>query len=188
MPLRGDDRSDELTPVVSSRARVWAGRALPVSLLLVASPARAVGQLEIWPDFLGVLPVLVGAFVVVTLVLNPLLFQPLLAVMDQRAERIEGARRRADQVDQRAAEALARYEQAIRAAHEAASAERRRRLDASREELLRITREAKADAEREIERARDELGASVREARASLRDDAGELATLAAERILGRSL
>jgi F-type H+-transporting ATPase subunit b len=161
---------------------------LTASLVAAAGPARASEGLELVPDFFGALPVLIGAFVVVTLVLNPLLFKPLLGVMDQREERIEGTRRRADQVEQRAAEALARYEQAIRAAHAAAGAERRRRLEAAREELQRITRAAKDDAEREIERARDEIGASVREARASLRDDAGELATLAAERILGRTL
>ena len=47
---------------------------------------------------------------------------------------------------------------------------------------------AKAEAAQELENAREELETSLRDARETLRDGSEELARLAAERILGRSL
>jgi F-type H+-transporting ATPase subunit b len=161
---------------------------LAVLATAAAAPARASETLELVPDFVGTLPILLVAFVVVTLVLDPLIFRPLLKVMDEREEQIDGARRRADQVQQQAEEALARYERSIRGAHDEAAAARRSRLDEAREELLRVSRSAKEEAEREIARAREELSGSVVEARDTLRESANDLATLAAERILGRTL
>lgn len=165
-------------------------RALAAGILvtLAALPVHASEQLELMPDFAETLPALLVAFVVVTLLLDPLIFQPLLKVMDEREERIEGARRRADQVQEQAEEALNRYEDSIRAAYDQAAVERRRRTDTAREELARLTSQAKHEAEHEADRAREELSASVEEARDSLREGASDLATLAAERILGRSL
>ena len=159
-----------------------------VAWMLAALPAHAAEQLELAPDFVVTVPVLIIFFVMVTLIVNPLIFQPLMKVMDEREERIDGARRRADQVQQQAEEALGRYEESIRAAHDEATGERRRRLDAAREELVRLTNLAKEEAQREVTRAREELSASADEARNGLREAAGALATLAAERILGRSL
>ncbi len=155
--------------------------------MLAALPATAAEGLVLVPD-LETLPVLLVAFVVVTLVLDPLIFQPLMKVMDEREERIDGARRRADQVQQQAEEALSRYQESIRGAHDDATAERRRRLGIAREGLVRLTNQAKEEAEGEVARAREELSASLDEARDSLRQAADGLAVLAAERILGRSL
>ncbi len=159
-----------------------------VAGMLAALPAQGAEQLELLPDFVVTVPVLIIFFVVVTLIVNPLIFQPLMKVMDEREERIDGARRRADQVQQQAEEALGRYEESIRAAHDEATGERRRRMDAAREELVRLTNLAKEEAQREVTRAREELSTLADEARESLREAAGDLAALAAERILGRSL
>ncbi len=159
-----------------------------VAGMLAALPAQGAEQLELLPDFVVTVPVLIIFFVVVTLIVNPLIFRPLMKVMDDRAERIDGARRRADQVQQQAEEALSRYEESIRGAHDEATAERRRRMGIAREGLVRLTNQAKEEAEGEVARAREELSASLDEARASLRQAADGLATLAAERILGRSL
>jgi F-type H+-transporting ATPase subunit b len=164
-------------------------RSLPAMVvgMLAALPANAAEGLVLMPD-LETLPVLLVAFVVVTLVLDPLIFRPLMKVMDEREERIDGARRRADQVQQQAEEALSRYQEAILGAHDDATAERRRRMGIAREGLVRLTNQAKEEAEREVARAREELSASLDEARDSLRQAADGLAILAAERILGRSL
>ena len=155
--------------------------------MLAALPAQASEQLVLMPDP-SVLLVLLVAFVAVIFPLDRLIFRPLMKVMEMREERIEGARSRADEVQQQAEDALRRYQESIRTAHDAASAERRRRVNEAREQLAGITSQAKEEAEREVARAREELSASVGEARESLREAAAELATLAAERILGRSL
>lgn len=164
-------------------------RALPAALafVLVALPAQASETLELMPDWV-VLVSLLLVFVVIIFPLNALIFQPLLRVMDERDEKIEGARARADRVERQAQEALDRYQESIRTAYEEVNAERRRKLDVARGEMQEVTRQAKSDAARDITRAREELGASLEDARESLRASAQELAGLAAERILGRSL
>lgn len=164
-------------------------RAFPawVAGMLVALPAHASEGLVLMPD-LFVTGVLLVAFVVIIFPLNRLIFQPLQRVMDEREDRIDGARRRADSVEQQAEEALARYEESIRTAYDDATAERRRQIVAAREELARVTGQAKTEAEQEAARARESLSASVSQARDSLREGAAELANLAAERILGRGL
>jgi F-type H+-transporting ATPase subunit b len=168
-----------------SRSRVVL-RAVLASLL-VALPASASETLELTPD-LVVTGVLFVAFLVLILPLNHLIFRPLLRVMDEREERIAGARRRAERVQVQAQESLQRYEDAIREAYQEASAERRQKLDVARAELQSVTQQARQDAEQELVRARQELQGSLSQARDSLRASASELADLAAERILGRSL
>jgi F-type H+-transporting ATPase subunit b len=164
-------------------------RTLIVALVSLAAalPAQAADQLNLTPD-----PWVTGAllivFVAIIFPLDALIFQPLLRVMDEREERIDGARRRAASVEGQAQEALDRYEESIRTAHDEAAAERRRQLEVARGELQSVTRSAKDEAERDVARARDELEGSLGEARDTLRASADELASLAAERILGRSL
>ena len=155
--------------------------------LFAASPASASDSLELMPDLL-VTGILLAAFVAIISPLNRLIFSPLFRVIDEREEKIEGARRRAESVQQQAQEALERYEDSIRAAHEAAVAERRRHIDAARAELASTTRRAKDEADRDIAQAGAELATSLDSARASLRAGARELADLVAERILGRRL
>lgn len=181
-----------MTPLDERPARAPSCRAPLVSVmtlaaLFVASPASASDTLELVPDW-QVTGILLAAFVAIISPLNRLIFRPLFQVIDEREERIDGARRRAESVQQQAQEALERYEGSIRAAHDAASAERRRQIEVARAELGETTRRAREEAEREIARAGQELGASLGAARESLRVGAGELADLVAERILGRRL
>ena len=164
-----------------------AALALVLAQSLAARPAQAAGTLELTPDAVVTVTLLI-VFILIIFPLNNMIFQPLLRVMDEREEKIDGARQKADRVVEQAQEALERYEEAIRVAHEEATADRRRKLDVARAEMHDVTSKAKADANRDITRAREELGASLEDARQTLRGNAEELAGLAAERILGRSL
>jgi F-type H+-transporting ATPase subunit b len=155
--------------------------------LVVALPAAAAGDLELMPTG-WITAILLVAFVAIVFPLNGLIFRPLLRVMDEREDKIAGARRRAAHVEGEATDALARYEDALRGAREELMLERRAQLEAARSDLLTTTRRAKAEAMQELENAREELDASLRDARETLREGSEELARLAAERILGRSL
>jgi F-type H+-transporting ATPase subunit b len=155
--------------------------------LVVALPAAAAGDLELMPDG-WITVILLVAFVAIVFPLNALIFRPLLQVMDEREDKIAGARRRAAHVEAEATDALARYEDALRGAREESMLERRAQLEAARSDLLTTTRRAKAEAAQELENAREELDASLRDARETLRGGSEALARLAAERILGRSL
>jgi F-type H+-transporting ATPase subunit b len=158
-----------------------------VLLLLAAAPAQAAGTLSLVPE-LPVLFALIVGFVLLVLPLNKAIFKPLFTVVDERNAKIEGARQRASRLEEEAGAAIRRYRGAIRDAREGAEAGRRVRLEAARSEQGSITGEARSEAEQEIARARSEIVASIDEARASLRGAAEELAQVAAERILGRSI
>jgi F-type H+-transporting ATPase subunit b len=164
-------------------ARIGAGAAL---VALPRAAAAAEGSLEVFPDWTGLLPLLVALFVVIIFPADRLLLRPLLRVLDERHERIEGARGRADALSGEADEVLARYEAAVGEARDRAEAGRREALDRARREQTGLTSQARTDAETEIARARDAVGRALGEARAALRADAELLAREAASQVLGR--
>jgi len=158
------------------------------SVLLAAAPAMASGSLVLVPDWFGVLPFMLVGFVLLIFPLNALLFQPIFRALDERAERIAGARERSEQLQEEADTVLERYEEAIREARTEAEAARQGRLEGAREEQIQLTAAARGEAERELEGARGEMKQSIEAARASLRASAEGLAQAAAERVLGRTL
>lgn len=179
--------------------RALAGLAFAASLLESATAAAA-ENLVLIPDFalfgafgqdgggIGALWVMLIGFVVLIFPLNALLFQPIFRALDARAERIQGARARSVKLQEEADAVLDRYETTIREARIEAEAGRQTQLAAAREEQVGLTAAARSEAEQELERARGELGRSLEEARATLRASAEDLATAAAEQILGRPL
>ena len=171
------------------RARVRAAALLAASAsgALLAPAARAASDLVLIPEFATLIPLLVG-FVVLSLIVNPLIVQPVLRVLDERRGRIEGARRRAEKLQADANDVLARYESEVREVREEAERARREHLVAAHSEQAQITADARTEAESEIESSRRELAGLLDEARASLRRSSQELAREAAERILGRAL
>jgi F-type H+-transporting ATPase subunit b len=172
-----------------SRARSLsaATTALCIALLFAVAPAQAAGTLSLEPEGFVLVALLIG-FVVLIFPLNSMIFKPLLKVVDERDARIEGARRRASQLEEQAGEAIAQYRGAIRGAREEAEAGRRERLEAARSEQGAITGDARSEAEEEVARARSEIAVSLDEARTSLRGATEDLARVAAERILGRTI
>ena len=156
-------------------------------VLLSANPAGASSAgLEIFPD--GRVFVLVALFLLLIFPAQKLLIGPLLRVLEERSERIEGARRRAEVVADAAKEVLDRYEAAIHGARESAEQSRRSELDQARRGQTQVTMAARGDAERELERVRQEVASALADARAQLRREAEGLAREAAAQVLGRPL
>ena len=169
------------------------------SSVLLAGSAGASENLVIIPDArlfglfnmgegLGSMWIMLIGFLVLVFPLNVLIFQPIFRALDARAERIQGARDRSSQLEQEANEVLERYESAIREARVDAEAARQAGLTAAREEQATMTAQARSEAETELTRARTEMTRSLDEARATLRASAEDLATAAAEQVLGRTL
>lgn len=156
--------------------------------LLAATPALAAeGGLVLIPS-LEMLGALIALFVILIFPVHTLVFRPIFAVFDARAEKIAGTRARAERIAADAEEVLTRYEGSLREAREEAERERKERLAAARSESAEQSAAARAEAEREIERARDQISAGLVEARSSLRPQAELLAREAAARVLGREL
>jgi len=165
------------------------GKAATIVLLLAALPgvAHAAEGLNLVPNTMLMLGLMV-VFLLLVYPLNALLFKPVFAVLDERDERIDGAKRRAEQLQEEADDVIARYRAAVTVVRDESELARRGKLDAARGQQSEITSTARGAAEAEIARARSELGDAVDVARASLRGEVEELARQAAERIAGREL
>ena len=174
--------------------RTIVSAALLLAVALAAPVHAAEGGLEIFPDIVRVPPLesrylqLLFLFVLLILPVNRLVLKPLLAVLDERAERIEGTRKRAAELAGRADAALARYQAAVEQARKQADELRKGTLEAARGDQARILSEARRTAEGEVSAARSAVAGALIEARASLRGDTGALARDVAARVLGRAL
>ena len=152
-----------------------------------AGPASASTGLELIPDPVMLL-VLIVAFGVLIFPVNALVFKPLFRVIDERDQKIRGARERAEELEREAEALLARYRASIDEVRVEAEVGRRGALAEARSEQAALAAEARGEAENELARARSELEASRGEASATLRGQARDIASVAAERILGRPL
>ena len=176
-------------PHTPGRTRRFAIGGGVVAALLIAGVASAAGDnLELLPDFLGKMPLLIVLFVLLMFPANALLFRPIFRVLDEREERTAGTRKRAEQIAADAEETLAKYETAVREVREQSEIDRKSQIAQARSENVALTAEARADAERELERAGQELNAALEESRAAMRAQAENIAAEAATRVLGRSL
>jgi len=181
---------NEVTSETRSRRRRVPPRAVALAavVLLAAAPALASeGNLVLIPT-LDMLGALIALFVILIFPVHALLFRPIFAVLDARADKIDGTRARAEKIAAEADEVLARYEGSVREAREEAERERKERLASARSESAEQSASARADAEREIEQAREQIGAGLADAREGLRPEAELLAREAAARVLGRAL
>jgi F-type H+-transporting ATPase subunit b len=168
----------------------------PLALLALASVGAMVsfpaiasaseGGLQIIPDPKRLL-VLIVLFVALVPILNKLLFQPLLGVLDEREQRIDGARARATELARQAAALVARHDDAIRKARETAHAEQVRVVEAARGQHHTTVGDARKAAEAELAAARAEIARAVDSVRGSLRAEAEPIARDIASRLLGRS-
>jgi F-type H+-transporting ATPase subunit b len=119
---------------------------------------------------------------------NALIFKPIFRVLDQREEKIAGARRHAERLFAEADGVLARYEQSVREVRQDAEQERKQTLERARADGGAKTAEARGEAEREVARAREEVAAGLDRARSTLRSQSQDLAREVAARALGRAL
>lgn len=121
-----------------------------------------------------------------TILLDRLLFKPILRVMSQREGAIRSARDLAERSASEARAATAEFEQQTAVARTEIYRqmdEMRRTATNERTETLARTR---ADAEAQIADASARLAAEAKEARRTLTTDAEALGAAVAERILGR--
>jgi len=172
--------------------RDWTRKALGICLAIggsaLATPASASeGTLEIIPN-LRLTLLLLLLFLLLVPVLQRLLFAPLLRVLDEREERIEGTQTRAAAINQEAEGELARHEAAVKAARAEAEGAYKTTLAAAQAHHAESVALARGESAQLVESARREIGTLLGEARKVLQTQTRELAREAAGRILGRSL
>ncbi|HVS09735.1 MAG TPA: ATP synthase F0 subunit B, partial [Planctomycetota bacterium] len=125
-----------------------------LAVWLAAAPAWAAAEegLDIFPD--ARVLALIALFLILIYPSQKLLFVPLLRVLDERRERIEGARAKAERLSRDTDEVLARYESAVQSARGEAEVARRTALETARKNQTRLTAQARAEAEEELLAAR----------------------------------
>jgi F-type H+-transporting ATPase subunit b len=151
-------------------------------VLLAAAPQA------IKVDFDWTFAVQVGLFVVLTLILKPLLFDPMLKVFEERERLIDGAKSQARHLDERAAGALTHYETELAKARAAGAAvrEKVRAEGVKREqEILASVRETTA---RILDEGKKKAREDADRARATLQGQLPALAEELAARVLGRGV
>jgi F-type H+-transporting ATPase subunit b len=122
-----------------------------------------------------------------TVILNTLIFKPILRIIDERSNAVRGARELAESASTKAAAAAAEYDRKLNAARSEVYAQidatRRTALD-QRAHLLAETRQA---VERETQSATAQVAQESAAARASLDREATDLANAIVARVLDRA-
>lgn len=132
--------------------------------------------------------VFVPLFFVFLAVMKKLVFDPVQALLDERASRTTGAEAEAEKMRDEAAEMQAEFDRKLadaRLAGSTAGEQVRREAEANEHKILEG---ARADATRLVDEVRGRIEAESEQARASLKDDADAIAKLVAEKVLGRAV
>jgi F-type H+-transporting ATPase subunit b len=152
-------------------------------MLLLAAAPQAIDV-----DVNGTFIVQLVLFVGLTLILKPVLFDPMLKLFEEREKRIDGAKLQARKIDEKSATALAKYESEMAKARAAAGAER----DTIRAEALKreqdILAETRAATTKVLDDGKRAAHAEAERARAALKSEAAQMARDLASRVLGREV
>jgi F-type H+-transporting ATPase subunit b len=122
-----------------------------------------------------------------TVLLNSLIFKPILQVIDQRSHAVRDARELAESASQKAAAASAEYSERLQRAR----ADVYRQMDDTRrgalEKRASLLAETRETVENELATATAQVRQESETARAALDRDAGSLAGAIVARVLGRA-
>jgi F-type H+-transporting ATPase subunit b len=121
-------------------------------------------------------------------ILTQILFKPFLGVLQERRNRIEGAEKRAKDLQQQAEELIERYREAIAAGQAQGAGIRDEIRKTSLAAETEILQKAMDQANQLIQEVKSRIGEEARAARADLRLQAQDLSREITEKILGRSL
>ena len=141
--------------------------------------------MEDFPNLATLLSV-ASAVIVLTIVLNFLLFKPLLRVLDERQQRTDEARTGLDEAQAVQAQRLDEIERRLKEARREAYEIREKAQQAGRDRRDELMQEARQQAHAIVEKARAEINADIDIARKDLEAEASRLSKLIAERVLGR--
>jgi len=121
-------------------------------------------------------------------IFSQVVFKPFLTMVAERRDRIEGAEKRARNLQQRSEELMERYREAIAAAHAQGAAIREKIRKEGLAKEMEILQKAMEEANRLIQEMKMEISDEMETARAGLQLQTQNLSREIAEKILGRGL
>ena len=177
------------------RGRHWIGRILCMLVVLFAiAPAVAYAASEEHGGGGGLISfdkslIVQGVnFLVLLLVLNYLLYKPLVGKMQERTAAIQKSLEEAQAARAEAARQQEENAARLRSAYQEAAAIREQALKEAGEEQRKLVEAAQAEAKRLVETARAQTEADIRRAREELRREVAGLAVAVAEKLIRASL
>ena len=152
-------------------------------MLLLAAAPQAI-TVDVDATFLVQLVLFVG----LTLILKPILFDPMLKLFEEREKRIDGAKLQARKIDEKSASALAKYESEMAKARTAANVDRDKiRAEAVKREQ-EILSAVRASTQKVLDDGKRAVHDEANRARTALRNEASTMARELASRVLGREV
>ena len=137
-------------------------------------------------DLDATLFILIGIFLVLYIILRFTLFRPILRLLDERQARIEGTRKVAEELRERAEEAAREYQALLKEAR-AKGAELKLSLRQEGQRLERqLVDEVHRETEAQLSAGKAELQAEAERATAQVQREVAALSREAAARLLGR--
>lgn len=127
-------------------------------------------------------------FLVTLVVLSQALMKPVMAVLEARHQRIEGAGIEAERLVRLADENRDAYLSRIRDARKVAGREREQLLQLGNDEKRKLLAEVRAELATELARAREQVHAAESQARQALAKDTDAMAKNLVARMLGQKL
>jgi F-type H+-transporting ATPase subunit b len=127
-------------------------------------------------------------FLILLFILQRLLYKPFLAKMAERTSAIKTALEQAQAARAEAARGLEENEARLRAAYVEAAAIREQALREAAEESRKHVEAAQAQARKLVDDTKAQLDAEIRRARDELRREVSDLAIMAAEKLVRRTL
>jgi len=127
-------------------------------------------------------------FVGLTLILKPILFDPMLKLFEERERRIDGAKVEARHIDEKSASALTKYETEMSAARAVANAERDKLRAEGVKQEQEILATVRAATTKTLDEGRRAAQAEAQKVRAVLQSESATMARDLASRVLGREV
>ena len=155
---------------------------LPRMLLALTAPSAI--NVDVDLTFLVQLVLFVG----LTLILKPILFDPMLKLFEEREKRIEGAKVQARHIDEKSASALAKYESEMGKARSTANAERDKLRAEGVKQEQEILATVRAATAKTLDEGRRAAQVEAEKVRTVLRSESAGMARDLASRVLGREV
>jgi F-type H+-transporting ATPase subunit b len=124
-------------------------------------------------------------FVVLTLILKPVLFDPMLKLFEEREKRIEGARLQARKMDEASAGALTKYDAEMQRARASGNVERDKLRAQGAKEETEILGKVRESTSKTLEEGRSRPAEEAKQVRRALQADSAAIGRQLAARILG---
>jgi len=127
-------------------------------------------------------------FLILLLLLNSLLYKPVLAKIRERESKIKADRDKASQLDAEVLEQEKKHQEALIEARQVAGKEKAELLAEAKKSEADILEKARIEAARIVDDMKSSIQAESEKARAALKGEMAPLAQSISEKILGRAI